>query len=355
MAQIFISYAQHDHARAAQIKAHLEAAGFGVWMLDEEAGFVWREEIDRAIRASAALIVIMSEAASVSPFVAYEWAVAWGADLPVIPIVLGPAPMHPRLDALHPLDFSDPERMPWAALDERLSPARQPAPAPKTESPPPTPAPDSTAEIVQVLGELLGQTSADPSVRQAAAEALGLLKASAAVPALVGALGDPAPEVRAAAAAALGAIGDPSAAPALRERLSDEIEDVRARSAAALGAIRDAEAAPELLAALRDPDGAVRWWAGEALAAIGPPAVAGLAGVLSAAAEPIGARLVAARTLGAIGDPAAITALAAALRDGCAIIRDTAAEALRRLDAPAARAALEEAALAARPQGDQEA
>lgn len=353
MAQIFISYAQHDHARAAQIKAHLEAAGFGVWMLDEGAGFVWREEIDRAIRASAALIVIMSEAASVSPFVAYEWAVAWGADLPVIPIVLGPAPMHPRLDALHPLDFSDPERMPWAALDERLSPARQPAP--ETEPLPSPPAPISAVEIVQVLGELLGQTSADPSVRQAAAEALGLLKASAAVPALLGALGDPAPEVRAAAAAALGAIGDPSAAPALRERLSDEIEDVRARSAAALGAIRDAEAAPGLLAALHDPDGAVRWWAGEALAAIGSPAVAGLAGVLSAAAEPIGARLVAARTLGAIGDPAAITALAAALRDGCAIIRDTAAETLRRLDAPAARAALEEAALPARPQGDQEA
>jgi len=65
MAQIFISHVQHDHARAAQIKAYLEAAGFSVWMLDDGAGFVWRDEVDQAIRASAALLVIMSKAASV--------------------------------------------------------------------------------------------------------------------------------------------------------------------------------------------------------------------------------------------------------------------------------------------------
>jgi len=119
--------------------------------------------------------------------------------------------------------------------------------------------------------------------------------------------------------------------PDLLGALGDEIEDIRARAAIALGAIRDAGTAPGLLAALRDPDGVVRWWAAEALAAIGSPAVAGLASVLGAAAESDGVRLVAARALGKIGDPAAVAALAAALHDERPMIRASVAEALRHI------------------------
>lgn len=411
MAQIFISHVQHDHARAAQIKAYLETAGFSVWMLDDGAGFVWRDEVDQAIRASAALLVIMSEAASVSPFVAYEWAVAWGAGLPVIPILLGPAPMHPRLDFMAPLDFSNPEQFPWPMLDKRLLAARQPAPAPAAASASPA-APEAVAEWVGVIGALLDQPIADQALRsravralgktadpaaqarlvaalgdeheevrqaavealvatgqpavphlvavlsgasevarQSAAEALGQLKHPAAVPALASVVRDPALEVRVAAVEALGAIGDPAAVPDLLGALGDEIEDIRARAAIALGAIRDAGAAPGLLAALRDPDGVVRWWAAEALAAIGSPAVAGLASVLGAAAESDGVRLVAARALGKIGDPAAVAALAAALHDERPMIRASVAEALRHIPTAQARSALAQTARPDAPPG----
>jgi HEAT repeat protein len=409
MAQIFISHVQHDHARAGQVKAHLEAAGFSAWMLGEDAGFVWRDEVDRALRASAALIVMMSEAASVSPFVAYEWATAWGAGLPVIPILLGPAPMHPRLDALGPLDFSHPEQPPWAALDERLSPARHPAPGSNTAPPL---APDATAEWVAIIGDLLDQPIADQAVRsravralgrtagpaalprlvgalddehdavraaavealvaigspavpelvaalsspgefarQSAAEALGLLKEASARAALLGRLRDPVLDVRAAAVEALSAIGDPAAVPGLLGALTDQTEDIRARAAIALGAIRDAAAVPGLLAALRDPDGVVRWWAADALGAIGSPAVEGLAGVLGAAAGSAGARLVAARALGTIGDPVAVAALARALHDEHAMVRAAAAEALGRIPTRQAREALAHASQPVQPGG----
>lgn len=412
MAQIFISHVQHDRARAAQVKAHLEAAGFSAWMLDEGAGFVWRDEVDRALRASAALIVIMSEAASVSPFVAYEWAAAWGAGLPVIPILLGPAPTHPRLDALEPLDFSHSEPPPWAALDERLAPARQLAPAPPADSLPPL-APDVTAAWVGIIGELLDQPIADQAVRSRAVRALGRTAGPAALPRLVGALGDehgevraaavealvaigspavpelvaalsspgdftrqsaaealgllreasaraallerlrdPVLDVRAAAVEALSAIGDPAVVPGLVGALGDENEDIRARAAIALGAIRDAAAVPGLLAALRDPDGVVRWWAADALGAIGSPAVEGLAGVVIAAAEGTGARLVAARALGTIGDPVAVAALASVLHDERAMIRAAAAEALGRIPTRQAREALVHAGQPDQPGGE---
>ena len=329
MAQIFISHVQHDHARRADQGVSRDRR---VQRLD--AGRRRRvrlaRQVDQAIRTSAALLVIMSEAASVSPFVAYEWAVAWGAGLPVIPILLGPAPMHPRLDFMAPLDFSNPEQFPWPMLDKRLLAARQPAPAPAAASASPA-APEAVAEWVGVIGALLDQPIADQALRsravralgktadpaaqarlvaalgdeheevrqaavealvatgqpavphlvavlsgasevarQSAAEALGQLKHPAAVPALASVVRDPALEVRVAAVEALGAIGDPAAVPDLLGALGDEIEDIRARAAIALGAIRDAGAAPGLLAALRDPDGVVRWWAAEALAAIAP-------------------------------------------------------------------------------------
>ena len=40
--------------------------------------------------------------------------------LPPVIHLLGPAPMHPRLDFMAPLDFSNPEQFPWPMLDKRL-------------------------------------------------------------------------------------------------------------------------------------------------------------------------------------------------------------------------------------------
>lgn len=88
------------------------------------------------------------------------------------------------------------------------------------------------------------------SIRWRAARALGKLRATEAVGALVDALGDESPHVRKGVAQALGEIGDPQAVPALIGALRDEERKVgleashalREIGPPALGDLRKAEA-----------------------------------------------------------------------------------------------------------------
>lgn len=90
-------------------------------------------------------------------------------------------------------------------------------------------------------------------VRSMAAQALGQLKSSWAVPQLIQALSDTDRSVREAAALALGAIGDPHAVRALSEILArDESAMVRSSAADSLGEIGDQAARDPLVDALND-------------------------------------------------------------------------------------------------------
>jgi HEAT repeat protein len=99
-----------------------------------------------------------------------------------------------------------------------------------------------------------------------AAWALGELKASTAVTALVEALRDRAGPVRSVAAKALGGdIGDTSAVDALVAALGDRMADVRQLAAWALGESRDPRPIDALSAMLSDDDPAVRRLAAQSL------------------------------------------------------------------------------------------
>ncbi len=90
-------------------------------------------------------------------------------------------------------------------------------------------------------------------VRGMAAQALGQVKSSWAVPQLILALSDENRPVRESAALALGSIGDPRAVRALCETLtSDDSAMVRASAADSLGEIGDQAARDPLVAALGD-------------------------------------------------------------------------------------------------------
>ena len=93
----------------------MKEAGFPTWIDNDQlkAGTDWREEIDHAIKEAFALIVIMSPAAQVSVYVTYEWAFAWGAGIKVIPVVYKETTLHPRLEALHYLNFTSRTVRPW--------------------------------------------------------------------------------------------------------------------------------------------------------------------------------------------------------------------------------------------------
>ncbi|PKG31352.1 HEAT repeat domain-containing protein, partial [Methanoregula sp.] len=104
------------------------------------------------------------------------------------------------------------------------------------------------------------------SVRSAAAEALGSLKSTVAVPYLIRLLRtDPKKEVRRAAAESLGLIEDAYAIPALIRGFRDRDPLVRSGAASALGRMGSAARDP-VLAVIRDPNALLR---GSALLALG--------------------------------------------------------------------------------------
>ena len=111
-----------------------------------------------------------------------------------------------------------------------------------------------------------------------------------------------------------------AAAGALLAALGSRNAQRRRQAAEALAALRPAAAVDPLLRALRDLDVAVREAAARALAEIGPAALDGLVGML--AHNDATAQRLAARSLGDIGDPRAVAALADAIEQNRFIASD---------------------------------
>ncbi len=114
----FISYAHEDGDFAELLQLRIEKEGYKAWRDIDKlvVGVDWRHEIDQNIKESMALIVILSPSSKESEYVTYEWAFAWGVGVPVIPIMLRPTPLHPRLESLQFLDFTNQGSRPWAKL-----------------------------------------------------------------------------------------------------------------------------------------------------------------------------------------------------------------------------------------------
>lgn len=121
-ADFFICHAEEDGDFAELLKMKIEQSGYSAWVDTErlQAGRDWRGEIDEGIRDCCSLIVIMSPDARKSEYVTYEWAFAWGVGVNVLPIVIKPTPLHPRLEALQYLDFTNRLSRPWDRLLEIL-------------------------------------------------------------------------------------------------------------------------------------------------------------------------------------------------------------------------------------------
>ena len=131
------------------------------------------------------------------------------------------------------------------------------------------------------VGELLGLLhSLDPSIRSAAATALGVIGDERVVPSLRSAADDPDPSVAAAAALARARLGDRSAPQEACKRLSEQLRDgdseQRALAARALGALGLHDAYGPLIDALNDREPDVRRDAADALGQLGDPHASGL-------------------------------------------------------------------------------
>jgi len=119
---VFISHSHEDADFAELLKLQLEKVGINGWMDNEKLkiGQDWRQEIDEGITNSIALVVIMSPEAKNSEYVTYEWAYGWGKQIPIFPIMLKQTPLHPRLESLQYLDFTNRITRPWQKLVDSI-------------------------------------------------------------------------------------------------------------------------------------------------------------------------------------------------------------------------------------------
>lgn len=119
---IFISHDHDDADFAELLKLTLEKHNLIGWIDSErlKIGQDWREEIDEGINNSIATIVIMTPEARKSEYVTYEWAFAWGKQKKIFPLMLKQTQLHPRLESLQYLDFTNRVARPWDKLIESL-------------------------------------------------------------------------------------------------------------------------------------------------------------------------------------------------------------------------------------------
>lgn len=86
---VFISYSRHDQDYARQLADHIRQNGFPVWIDDRiDYGDQWFKEIEKAIRASVAFVVVMTPDSDASEWVHREILIAKREKKPIFPLLL---------------------------------------------------------------------------------------------------------------------------------------------------------------------------------------------------------------------------------------------------------------------------
>lgn len=124
---VFISHDHDDADFAELLKLKLEKEGIDSWLDTErlKIGQDWREEIDHGIENSIAVIAVMTPEARKSEYVTYEWAFAWGKGKKIFPIMLKMTQLHPRLESLQYLNFTNHPTRPWDELIDSIKKAME--------------------------------------------------------------------------------------------------------------------------------------------------------------------------------------------------------------------------------------
>lgn len=128
MGHIFISYARRDTAFVERMYAELRKHDLEAWTDNVlSPGSDWRQEIDEAIRTAFALVVIVTPESKTSEYVTYEWAFALGIGIRVVPLILKPTQLHPRLEFFQHVDFVhyEGDDYPWQRLLDGLQRIRE--------------------------------------------------------------------------------------------------------------------------------------------------------------------------------------------------------------------------------------
>ncbi|HJP84369.1 MAG TPA: M56 family metallopeptidase [Gemmatimonadaceae bacterium] len=191
--------------------------------------------------------------------------------------------------------------------------------------------------VVSALIARLDDENAD--VRKAAAQSLGKLKDSRAIPGLIGALKDRDARVRAAAAESLAEFEDTRAIAPLSDLLSDQSTEVKQSALEALSHFDDNLPAAPIVRLLGDPDADVRQSAARLAGKLHDRSVTGALAKL-VGDQSADVRQAAIESIGQLGDPTSAVALVPALSDADANVREQALDAIENLKAPIAEQTL---------------
>jgi HEAT repeat protein len=284
----------------------------------------------------------MSPAAKRSEYVTYEWAFAVGAKIQVIPLIYKSTPLHPRLEALQHLNFTNRDARPWEKLFEELNLS-------KNRYIPPS---QSNQQVDIVTAKLIDDLWLQSvQKRRRAIKALGSIGGRSAVPALIKVLqNDSSPSARMEAIEAIVKIGDLSANRALIGALiSDPSIIVRSAAARALGEFRSKEAVESLTQVVESWDRGqeqTKIVALDALRKIGDKSIVPrLLEAMHTIEQEVCAKII--ETLGHFGDTTSVERIAKFLDSKSNIYstvktQHVAAKALERIGTPEALAAVEE-------------
>lgn len=111
MSHVFISHKSEDFNLTTLMRMQLERdQQIRVWIdnMEIRASEKWSEQIDRAIKESFAVVVILTPRALNSDFITYEWSYALGAGIPVVPVIMEHInlnELHPKLKERHLIDY----------------------------------------------------------------------------------------------------------------------------------------------------------------------------------------------------------------------------------------------------------
>ena len=186
--------------------------------------------------------------------------------------------------------------------------------------------------IVKIGGPAVPQlvkvlAAADPGLRLDACVVLGRIGDQQAAKPLLTALKDPVPIVRAHAAEALGKIGLNDTCAEVAALLEDSDAGVRLNAAAALAQIGDERVRPQILALLNDPEPAIRSYAATAASRLGANTTwSSIVALLKEPDEEV--RIRAATALGPMKDPRSVAALCDGLSDNSVKVRMAITESL---------------------------
>jgi hypothetical protein len=284
MRNVLVVYHPNDERFANQLvdklkyQARLDA---WVYLPSRRSRKDWRAEVEQVTRRALAQIVVLTPHTLESVIVEHAWNVALEQRIPIILVMIKPTDFDGIKRHTKLVDFT--QTQPWDDLLAHLK----------------------DVVLTHLLKDLYAPQVA---VRKSAAESLGALRDSRALPNLLDMSRDESEQVRGAAVWALGQIHDKRAINHLTKALKDPDSMVRVLAADALAEVGSTDVVPVLVEALDDGHNRVRKAAADALGWLGDAgAVPGLIAHLDDPDPEVGAAVEMA--LWELGTPDALNAL----------------------------------------------